>query len=138
VTSYLLDTHIWLWVQQQAASEVSAGFFSEVEKWQRLGRAYISAISVWEIARLTTEHHIELGMPLERFLSDATRDGGLQLLPLTTEILIESTRLPGDIHRDPADRMLVATARDHGLTLVTRDKLLLKYALLGHLNARKP
>ncbi|AEU39161.1 type II toxin-antitoxin system VapC family toxin [Granulicella mallensis] len=138
MTGYLLDTHVWLWVQQRATSEVSTGFFPEVEKWQRLGRAYISAVSMWEIARLTADGHIELSMSLERFLSDATRDGGLQLLPLTTQILIESTRLPGDIHRDPADRMLVATAREHGLTLVTRDKALLKYALLGHLNARKP
>ncbi len=60
------------------------------------------------------------------------------MLPLTPRILIESTRLPGGLHLDPVDRILVATARELGLTLVTRDKLLLAYARKGHLNARKP
>jgi len=138
VTGYLLDTHTWLWVQQRATAEVSTGFFSEAEEWQRLGRAYISTISVLEIARLVADGDLELGMSVERFLEEGTRDSGLQLLPLTVQILIESTRLPGEIHRDPADRILVATAREHGMSLVTRDKPLLKYAQQGHLNARKP
>ena len=106
--------------------------------WQRQGRAHISAISVLAIARLVADGDLELGMSVERFLEEGTRDSGLQLLPLTVQILIESTRLPGEIHRDPADRILVATAREHGMTLVTRDKPLLKYAQQGHLNARKP
>lgn len=138
MTGYLLDTHTWLWVQQRATAEVSTGFFSEAEEWQRLGRAYISTISVLEIARLVADGDLELGMSVERFLEEGTRDSGLQLLPLTVQILIESTRLPGEIHRDPADRILVATAREHGMSLVTRDKPLLKYAQQGHLNARKP
>ncbi len=138
MTGYLFDTHTWLWVQQRATEEVSPGFFSEAEEWQRLSRAYISTISVLEIARLVADGDLELGMSVERFLEEGTRDSGLQLLPLTVQILIESTRLPGEIHRDPADRILVATAREHGMTLVTRDKPLLKYAQQGHLNARKP
>ena len=138
MTGYLFDTHTWLWVQQRATEEISPGFFSEAEEWQRLSRAYISTISVLEIARLVADGDLELGMSVERFLEEGTRDSGLQLLPLTVQILIESTRLPGEIHRDPADRILVATAREHGMTLVTRDKPLLKYAQQGHLNARKP
>lgn len=138
MTGYLLDTHTWLWVQQRATEEVSTGFFSEAEDWQRQGRAHISAISVLAIARLVADGDLELGMSVERFLEEGTRDSGLQLLPLTVQILIESTRLPGEIHRDLADRILVATAREHGMTLVTRDKPLLKYAQQGHLNARKP
>ena len=138
MTSYLLDTHTWLWVQQRATEEVSSGFFTEAEEWQQLGRAYISSISVLELARLVADGYLELGMSIERFLEEGTRDSGLQLLPLTVQILIESTRLPGEIHRDTADRILVATAREHGMTLVTRDKPLLKYAQQGHLNARKP
>jgi PIN domain nuclease of toxin-antitoxin system len=138
VTAYLLDTHTWLWVQQRATEEVSAGFFFTVEEWQRMGQAYISAISVLEIARLVADGDLDLGMSVEKFLEEGTSDNGLQLLPLTVQILIESTRLPGEIHRDPADRILVATAREHGMALVTRDKPLLKYAQQGHLNARRP
>ena len=87
---------------------------------------------------LTAANQLDLGMPVERFVEQGTDMGGLQLLPLTPRILIDSTRLPGDLHRDSADRMLVATARELGLTLVTRDKLLLAYAHKGYLNARKP
>jgi PIN domain nuclease of toxin-antitoxin system len=57
---------------------------------------------------------------------------------LTTSILIESTRIPGEFHGDPADRILVATAREYGMTLVTSDKLLLAYAKRGLVKARRP
>jgi PIN domain nuclease of toxin-antitoxin system len=80
---------------------------------------------------------MDIGMSIDRFLHEATVDGGLQLLPITTQILIESTRLPGNIHRDPSDRILVATAREHGLTLLTRDRDLLAYGRKGHLSVLK-
>lgn len=63
--------------------------------------------------------------------------GGLRLIALAPQILIESTRLPGRIHGDPSDRILAATAREHGLVLLTRDRLLLDYAKQGHVNARR-
>lgn len=80
----------------------------------------------------------DLECTVEDFVEVGTADNGLQLLELSPEILIESVRLPGDMHRDPSDRMLVATARVHGLTLITGDKQILRYAAAGHLNARKP
>lgn len=138
MTGFLLDTHTWLWVQQRDAAQVSAGFFSEVEGWQRAGGAYVSAISVLEIARLEADGQLDLGVSVDSFLDEAVRDGGLKLLALSTRILIDSTRLPGEIHRDPSDRLLAATARTHGLTLVTRDKRLIEYSRHGHLSARKP
>jgi PIN domain nuclease of toxin-antitoxin system len=58
-------------------------------------------------------------------------------VPVSPWILIESVRLPGKLHRDPADRILAATARENGLTLLTRDDALLEYAAEGHLAARK-
>jgi len=133
----LLDTHYWLWLQTGNSQQINAEAREDLLKLQLSKRLYLSAVSVWEVARLVADGDIELGMSIDRFVREATIDGGLSLLPLTTQILIESTRLPGDIHRDPSDRLLVATAREHGLTLVTRDKPLLRYAKEGHLKARK-
>jgi PIN domain nuclease of toxin-antitoxin system len=138
MNGFLLDTHAWFWIQTGDSSKVSTGFFPEVERWQKRGIVYISGISVLELARLSADGTLDLGSSIDKFVLDATRDGGFQILSLTTQVLIESTRLPGQIHRDPSDRMLVATAREHGLTLVTRDKPLLEYADQGHLKARKP
>jgi PIN domain nuclease of toxin-antitoxin system len=137
VKGYLLDTHAWLWAQRRDLANASAKFLSEVEQWQQFAHAYISDVSVLELARLSAALRIDLGTSIDQFVHDATRDDGLQLLPLTTRILIESTRLPGEIHRDPSDRLLVATAREHGLTLVTRDKDLLAYGRKGHLSVLK-
>ncbi len=138
MTRLLLDTHVWVWVQRRDVANLSQDSFATIEGWQQSGIAHISAVSAWELALLAVNKHVDLGMSVDKFLEEGTQDGGLQLVPLTARILIESTRLPGELHRDPADRMLVATAREYDLTLVTRDKLLLQYAKQGHLNARKP
>ena len=138
MTASLLDTHYWLWLQTGNADRLFPKVRDEILSIQRSSQLYLSAVSVWELARLIADGHMNVGMSIDRFVQEATISGGLQLLPLTTQILIESTRLPGNIHRDPSDRLLAATAREHGLTLITRDSLLLQYAQQGHLNARKP
>lgn len=137
MTGFLLDTHSWIWVQQRNTGMLSDSFFDEVEQWQRARMAYISAISILEVARLEVAGRIRLRSSVEQFLEDAVSRNGFQLLPLSPRVLIESTRLPGTIHRDPSDRLLAATAREHGLTLVTRDDALLDYSAQGHVNARK-
>jgi PIN domain nuclease of toxin-antitoxin system len=137
VTAYLLDTHYWIWLQLGDASQIKSDARDELLAIQRKRTLFLSAISILEIARLSSDGLLDLSMSVDQFVEVAIRSGGLQLLPLTTRILIESMRLPGTIHRDPADRLLVATAREHGLTLVTRDKALNKYAEQGHLNAYK-
>ena len=106
-----------------------------MHKWSRgrLRTRYLSAISILEVARLVSYGQLDLGMSVDDFVQESTRDGGFQLLPLSTRVLIESTRLPGDLHRDPSDRLLAATAREHSLTLVTRDRELLRYGRRGHL-----
>jgi PIN domain nuclease of toxin-antitoxin system len=93
---------------------------------------------VLEIARLVALGQRALPCSVDDFVAQALAENFLLLLDLTPRILIDSTRLPGMLHRDPSDRLLVATARAHGLTLITRDKQLLAYAKQGHMNARKP
>ena len=138
MNGYLLDTHVWLWAQRGDTQKFSRGLLSKLEEHQLRGEVYISAISILEIARLVSMKQYQLPGSVEEFVAEATADDGLRLLDLSIRVLIASTRLPGNLHRDPSDRLLVATAREHGLTLITRDKALLKYASQGHLNAREP
>jgi PIN domain nuclease of toxin-antitoxin system len=134
----LLDTHYWIWFQQGNPIYIDPAVRRELNAAQEKDNLLISAISVLEVARLVMEGKIDLGQSVDRFVAEAERADGLRILPLTHRILIESTRLPGNIHRNPSDRLLVATAREHGLTLITRDKEILVYARQGHLKARKP
>ncbi len=138
MTGFLLDTHVWIWFQRGDREAITEEFRDELLVWQHRKMLTLSAISAWELSMLIEGQRLEIETSVEQFLERALQSSGLNLAPLSTRILIESTRLPGELHRDPADRILVATARELGLTLVTRDKLLLAYAKQGHLNARKP
>ena len=93
---------------------------------------FLSAASVWELGIAHARGRVDLGTSIDRWIETATEDGGLQLLQLSPRILLESTRLPGAFHRDPGDRMLVATARDYDLTLVTRDQRIVEYGKQGY------
>ncbi|ADV84945.1 type II toxin-antitoxin system VapC family toxin [Terriglobus saanensis] len=134
---FLLDTHIWLWLQSGNDHYISPDFVADTDEWLKERKLFISAASVWEISLLIGKKRINLFTSIEHWIDRATEDNGLQLLPLTTEILIESTRLPDLKHKDPADRMLLATARLYDLTLVTRDETMLKWSRkYGHARLR--
>lgn len=81
----------------------------------------VSAITAWEIARLAKVGRMQLSRPAGDWLREALRAPFVQLLPLTPEIACEACQLPGDLGGDPADQIIVATARIYGLTLVTGD-----------------
>jgi PIN domain nuclease of toxin-antitoxin system len=95
----------------------------------------VSSISVWEIALLESKGRLVLPMGAGEWIRRALERVDFELVRLEPEIAIESCRLPGSFHADPADRFLVATARIKKLTLVTRDARILKYARQGHLQA---
>ena len=92
----------------------------------------ISAISLWEIAKLVEVGRLELPCSLTEWFEQALSYPGILILELSPEIAIESTRLPGDFHRDPADQIIVATARKHNCQLITSDRKILNY---GHVIA---
>ncbi len=135
---YLLDTHVWLWSVTAAAKRVSTHFFAEIEAWQKSQTVFISPFSCWEIGLLVSKNQLRLNLPIDDLWRIDTAPDRLGIAQLSPDILIESTRLPGKIHGDPADRILVATAREYHMTLVTSDKLLLDYAKQGHVKARRP
>ncbi len=131
MSGFLIDTHLWLWLQKNDRNFIDEILIAEVETWQQKSQAYVSAASIWEIAILVSLNRIKLPHTVEEWVRTGTTGDGFRLLELTPDILIESTRLPGELHRDPADRMLLATARLEDLTLVTRDKVLIRYGKLG-------
>jgi len=87
----------------------------------------VSAISLWEIAKLVELGRLELNVPLEKWFEQALDYPGIRVIELTSEIAVESTRLPGEFHRDPADQIIVATARILKCALVTSDERILDY-----------
>lgn len=135
--SFLVDTHLWIWLQENDQARIKAKHLPWINATQKERRLYISAISIWEIGNLVAKNKLQLEQDVSTWVAEAFTDDGFQLLGLSPDILIESTRLPGKPHGDPGDRMLIATARHHGLTLLTYDDLILKYAKEGHLKARK-
>lgn len=122
----VLDTHIWVWwvhederLTQPQRDAIGA---SETDV---IG---VSAISCWEVAKLVQAGRLELPGALEEWFDQALSYPGVQLLALTPEIAIESTRLPGEFHRDPADQIIVATARVYGCPLLTADDKIVNYS----------
>ena len=130
----LLDTCAALWTatDEMALSEDAAATIAEAER--NGGSILISPITAWEVGLLVSRGRLALATsPLRWF--EGLLDAGLILAPLTPEILIHSSFLPGGVLRDPADRTLATTARTMGCRLMTRDRILLDYAREGHLQA---
>jgi PIN domain nuclease of toxin-antitoxin system len=134
--SCLLDTHAWVWLIQDSP-KLSEDTYSLLATLQARRCLFVSVFSVWEIALLVRRGKLKLQQPVQEWVDASMTDGGIQILPLTPQISIESVNLPGEMHRDPADRILVATCRVHELTLLTHDKPLLQYAKQGHLRAKR-
>lgn len=89
-------------------------------------------MSVWEVGMLEAKGRLELKMNCREWIRQALATPGLALVPPTPEIAIESSRLPGPFHGDLSDRLLVATARIAGLSLMTKDSRLLEYGRHGY------
>lgn len=122
----LLDTHIWLWWVSEAPrlDPVQRRFLSDHEK-EGLG---VSVISCWEVAKKVETKNLLLDRPLAEWLDEALDYPGIRLIPLTPRIVVESVQLPVPFHRDPADQLIVATARILDCPLLTVDEKLLGYA----------
>ena len=128
----LLDTHIWIW-WVQGDSRLSADLAEQLKAYENDGLG-ISAISYWEVAKLVQYQRIHLPCDIDDWMDQALAYPGIQRLELTPAIAIESTQLPGTFHRDPADQIIVATARVHQLALMTLDQKILDYSHVETLN----
>jgi len=127
----LLDTHVWLWFALGDAERLATPVRKKIVAATHGGTLVVSAISVWEIGMLEAKGRIVLGMPCEKWVTTALTLPGLRLIGLEPEIAIASSHLPGEIHGDPADRILAATARARDAVLATADERLVEYGKAG-------
>lgn len=130
---YLLDTNIFIWLASQP-EKLTPHIVKLVQEAADEKRLFVSHISLWEIALKESLGKLKLSLPIGPWLRRATES--IETTSLNLEIIIDSTNLPGDFHKDPADRFIVATARHHLLTLISSDKLIIDYAKNGFVKAQ--
>lgn len=132
--SFLLDTHVWIWTQERPdAIGKKARALLEAPSEELC----VSAVSSLEIARLVSGGLLEVKGSLDRWVRAAVDSIEARSIGIDHRIAIEAYKLPGRFHKDPADRMLVATARINDLTLVSADERILAYRAVRTLDARR-
>jgi PIN domain nuclease of toxin-antitoxin system len=124
----VLDTHIWIWWVEGDLAKLSANHVRLIRAHETTGGMLVSAISCWEVAMLEGANRLSFALPIDQWLTAALRYPGIELAALSPEVAVESVRLPAPFHRDPADRIIVATARIHSCPLLTRDQRILSYS----------
>jgi PIN domain nuclease of toxin-antitoxin system len=129
----LLDTHVLIWSLQDEP-RLGAKARALLDEHIFADGLMVSAITPWEIALLAKRSRIVLGIDTGRWIGEALALPGMIQAELDPEIAIDSVYLPGDFHNDPADRMIIATARHHKVPLMTADRAILDYAAAGHVN----
>ena len=132
--SYLLDTHIWIWSQE---SPERLGEKSRRELADIAQDRFVSAISTFEIARLIHLGFLRLKHRFTEWKGASLAELNASTIDITHEIAWEAYNLPGTFHNDPADRVLVATARIANLTLITADDLILRYPHVRTVSAKR-
>jgi PIN domain nuclease of toxin-antitoxin system len=129
----LLDTCALIWIAEdeplvaEAAAALDQAYAAGIA-------AYVSPISAWEIGALAARDAISLSIAPQRWFARVLETPGVRLASLSPELLIAASVLPGAPPRDTADRIIAATARDLGATLVTRDRTLINYGAQGHVS----
>jgi PIN domain nuclease of toxin-antitoxin system len=123
----VLDTHAWIWwaTEDRRLSRKAA---AAIARATRTEGVWLCAISVWEVAKKVEKKQLVLDRPLRQWMDQALGLSGLLLAELTPALLLESCELPQPFHGDPADQMIVASARHMGAILVTRDLKLRRYS----------
>jgi PIN domain nuclease of toxin-antitoxin system len=122
----VLDTHAWVW-WVHGDRNLPEPFAEEIGRRESEGLG-VSAISCWEVAKLVEYGRLVLPYPVEEWMEKALAYPSVRLLELTPRIAIESTRLPAPFHTDPADQIIVATARTSDSAVVTLDGKIRAYS----------
>ena len=123
----VLDTHTLLWWLSDPNHLSAAANRAIKRTLDAKENLLISCISIWEIAMLIKKNRLTLNMDLESWLKELAYIDAVTFIPIDNEISIKSTLLPGEFHKDPADRMIVATARKFAIPLITKDEKVRNY-----------
>jgi PIN domain nuclease of toxin-antitoxin system len=123
---YLLDTHVWIWwnMNPTRLSRKVKTLLTESSKYDEL---LISAISPWEFCKLLEKGRMAIGCDPEEWIRVALDMPKLRLVPLTPAIAYKSTILPGDFHDDPADQIIISTAREENAVIISKDERIQRY-----------
>lgn len=123
---YVLDTHVWVWwhMHPKKLSKRVRSIISHPDQYEEL---LLSAISPWEFSKLLEKKRIGISCDPEEWIREALEMSKLRLVPLTPTLSYRSTTLPPPFHEDPADQIIVATAREEKATVLTKDKLIQEY-----------
>jgi PIN domain nuclease of toxin-antitoxin system len=134
VATLLLDTCAAIWIGNREA--IAPDALQAIRAAAQTAGILVSAVTAWEIGLATTRPISLVLLPTAQlWLADLLARPGFRTVPLKPEVALSASYLPGDFHRDPADRLLIATARERGVPLVTRDRRILDYARQGHVDA---
>jgi PIN domain nuclease of toxin-antitoxin system len=125
----ILDTHAWWWAVSEPGqlTRKARQLISKTPPEQRT----IASISIWEFAMMVARGRINLTVTPDEWLDHAINETGLTVLDLNPEIALESCKLPGNFHKDPADRIIVATARVSRSQLITKDQKIIDYPFVA-------
>ena len=129
----LLDTCAAIWLGEGEPLSKRAIEALDAAVSQKVA-TLISPISAWEVGQLVSRKRLQMVTTPERWFARLLETPGVQLAQMSPELLIAASFLPGTPPRDPADRIIAATARDLGATLITRDRALIEYGAQGHLS----
>ena len=123
----VIDTHVLMWWVSGSDSLSDAAEKAIQDTLASDGDVIISSISAWEISMLIEKGRLVLSMDVENWLDEVSQIDGVRFMPVDNEIGVKSTMLPGEFHKDPADRMIVATARKLAVPLITADEKIIRY-----------
>jgi PIN domain nuclease of toxin-antitoxin system len=124
--TYLFDTNAWI-RSIERPEEITASVSSVLLNSSSTPFG-LSAISIYEIGQKVRKGRLVLSIPLDRWPAIALRPAFVSVIPIDGDIAREANELPGDFHGDPADRLIVATARKHNLTVLTSDRKIQDYS----------
>ena len=130
----LLDTYAALWIMENEWMRPEAVEAIDLA-YDRGEKVFVSPIMGWEVGLLAKSGRFKSSYSPQRWLSVLLARPQIALAELPAHVLLESSLLPGNLHVDPVDRIIAATAREYGFTVMTRDRFLLAYAREGHLSA---
>jgi PIN domain nuclease of toxin-antitoxin system len=122
VPDVLLDTHVLLWWRSGSGRLLKhqTRLLTELEEsGEPVG---IASITLWELAKMAERGRLEVEQPLDLWLREIEQNPLISVYPISASIALESARLGAGFHKDPADQIIVATARCHGLRLITADE----------------
>ena len=124
----VLDTHALLWWVNGKVDQFHDKTWMLIESESKKQQLSFSAISIWEIAMLVRDNRIILDRSINEWVNQLLDSDSIKVINSDSRILCESVYLPGEFHADPADRIIVATARHFDATLISKDQKILKYS----------